>query len=193
MTTYAQLQTDFASSIKRTDLAAQIPGFVALFETRAGRRLRVRQMEAAFTGTINASNQIALPADFRAFKTLYDPARPGCTFRPQSFESVTSKARTSGTPTIYSVQGAVATFDGSGSVAGIYFAAIPGLVAAGSNWLSLMAYDAYLFGVLAEAADYSEDPERVSSWAGRSEAVLAEVVSADQRDRFSGPLVSRVR
>jgi len=193
MTTYAQLQTDFATWIKRTDLAAQIPGFVALFEGRAGRRLRVRQMETAFAGTINATNQVALPADFRAFKTLYSASLPVSAFRPQSYESVIARGRTSGAPTIYSVQGAVATFDGSGDVVGIYHAAIPGLVAAGSNWLSVMAYDAYLFGTLAEAADYSEDPERMASWAGRSEAVLAEIVSADQRDRFSGPLVSRVR
>ena len=63
--TYSDLQTAIASWIARQDLAANIPDFIALFESVANRRLRLRQQESAATLT-PSSGVAALPADYLA-------------------------------------------------------------------------------------------------------------------------------
>jgi hypothetical protein len=193
MTTYAQLLTDVPAWINRTDLAAYVPTFVGLFEARVNRRLRVRQMEAAFTGTIDASNQITLPSDWAAFKTLWADGYEHSPFKPQSLEFVVAQNRTSGAPTVYAIDGSNVRFDGAGDVVGVYFQKVPGLVANGSNWLCTAVYDAYLFGVLSEAHVFMLDEQRAAAFYARADDVLTNITDTDKRDRFSGPLVSRVR
>jgi hypothetical protein len=193
VTTYAQLTADLPLWMSRTDLASMLPGFCSLFEARANRFLRTRSQETAFTGTIDASNEIALPADFAAFKTLWQPGYESTPITPQSLESVVAKYATSGTPSLYALSGSNVRFDGSGDVEGVYFASIPALQTASSNWLSVLAYDAYLFGVLAEAKLYLMDEQRAQLYAARSQNALQDVADTDQRDRFNGPLVARKR
>ena len=193
MTTYAQLQADFPLWAKRTDLASMIPGFVTLFEAKVSRKMRTRRQETAFTGTINASNKIALPSDWVAFKTLWPTNYENSPCLVQSLESVVATARTDGPPTKYAIDGTNVRFNGSGDIEGVYYAAVPGLVANATNWLSVAAYDAYLFGVLSEASLYELDEQRASVYLARSDAALQEVVRTDTRDRFSGQLETRVR
>lgn len=191
MTTYAQLQSDFPLWLKRSDINDQLPGFVALFESRLSRRLRVRKMETAFSGTIDSANKIALPSNWLAFKALWKTGAQRSTFKPQTLETVVSREKFSGTPAMYAIDGGSVCFDGSGDVSGVYYAAIPGLVANGANWLSVAAYDAYLFGVLSEAHLYSLSPQEAAVAGARSEAVLAEIDLTDKRDRFSGLITAR--
>ena len=193
MTTYAQLLTDVPAWINRSDLSAYIPTFVSLFEARVNRRLRVRQMEASFTGTIDANNLIALPSDWMAFKALWVDGYEGVPLKPQSLESVVSQQATSGAPYFYAIDGDSVRFDGSGDVTGVYYQSVPGLVAAGSNWLCTAAYDAYLFGVASEAHLYLLDEARAAAFYARADDVLNNITETDRRDRFQGPLVARVR
>jgi hypothetical protein len=180
--------------MKRGDLLAQLPGFVRLFEAKAARKLRTSKQEAPFSGTINTLGQINLPADFVAFKSLWLPGRNNAPLKAQALEYVLSATVAGKTPTVHCVLQSVVQFDGnSGTVQGIYFQALPSLFTAGSNWLSVLAYDAYLFGALAEAELYTENAEKAAIYTARSDAALMDVMGADQRDRFSGPLVARAR
>ena len=192
MTTYAQLLIDIPLWTDRTDVAAKVPSYVALFEAWASRTLRVRQMETAFTGTINASNEIALPSDFVAFKSLWISGQEGAPIRPQSLDAVVARDRTSGDPTIYAVKNGAVRFDGSGDVVGVYYADIPAIETAGSNWLSVLAYDAYLFGTLGEAQMQLGDGQAQASLQ-RAAAVISSLQGNDQRDKFTGPLVAQKR
>lgn len=192
MTAYAQLLIDLPLWTDRTDLAAKIPSYVALFEAWAKRTLRVRQMEAAFTGTIDASNEIALPTDFLAFKSLWISGYEDSPMNPQSLESVLATGRTSGNPAFYAVGGSAVKFDGSGSVVGVYYQDLSAIETAGDNWLSTLAYDAYLFGALGEAQLQLGDPQAQSSLQ-RAAAVIGSIQGNDQRDKFSGPLIARKR
>lgn len=185
---YATLQDDFPKWVHRTDLAALLPSFVALFEARVGRRLRVRQMEKAFTGTITA-NKIALPSDWLAFRVLTN--QRGGTIRPQTLDVLMDLADQQGTPTLYAIDGGHVRFNGGGTVTGTYYGAIPSLVTSGSNWLSTAAYDAYLFGTVSEAHLYAEYNEGAATMLARAEAALADVLATDNRDRFGGRLVAR--
>jgi hypothetical protein len=186
MTTYTQLLADVQDWSARTDVAVKVPTMVGLFETRVNRLLRTRQMEASFAGTI-ANNVVPLPAGWLEFKRIWPSSNDKFTLHPQVLEAVI--LRTEGSPTHYATDGANVRFNGNGDVAGVYFQAIPGLVANETNWLSTAAYDAYLFGVLAEIADYMKDDAAMAKYFARSNAVLDDVAGANVR--LYGPLVSR--
>jgi len=193
VTTWTQLQADVIALSNRTDIADKITRFVGIFEDRLRRNLRVSQMEAAFTGTINASNEIAKPAGFLAFRSVWPSGWQSAQMTPQSLESVLARNRLSGTPTMYAVQGDSFKFDGTGDVLGVYYQGIPGIEANASNWLSVYAYDAYLFGTLSEAWDYIGDDAQAQKYLQRSAVVIDSIAAADQRDRHHGPLVARKR
>ena len=67
--TYSDLQTAVANWLARSDLAANIPDFIAIFEAVANRRLRVRQQESAATLT-PSSGVASLPADYLAWRRV---------------------------------------------------------------------------------------------------------------------------
>ena len=96
---------------------------------------------------------------------------------------------TQGVPTLYALDGSNVRFNGSGSITGTYYQKIPSLYADGWNWLSVAAYDAYLFGVLAEVEGYLKDDAEMQKHYARANAVLESFKSADKR--LSGPLVAR--
>lgn len=192
MSTYAQLQADFSGWAKRSDLDAQISTFVALFEAKAGRKLRTRLMESSFSGTI-AAGLIALPADFSAFKALWPANYEDSPLMARTLETVVSQDRDSGIPSMYAVDGANVRFDGSGDVSGVYYAKIPSLSANGTNWLCTAAYDAYLFGALAEGSLYALDPQLAQVYAARSDMILNEIMRDDQRQKFNGPIAVRAK
>jgi hypothetical protein len=185
MTTYTQLLADVQSWSARTDIAAQVPTMVGLFEARVNRLLRMRQMEASFAGTI-ASGVVALPSDWLEFKRIWPDAYPTATLYPQTLEVVREK--TEGTPTHYATDGSNVRFNGTGSVTGFYYKGVPGLVASETNWLCTLAYDAYLFGTLAEVADYMKDDAAMTKYFARSNAILDSVAGTDVR--LYGPLVA---
>lgn len=186
MTTYTQLVSDVAAWTVRTDLADKIPGFTALFESRANRYLRVRKMEAAFTGTI-ASNTINLPADFLEFKRLHVDGYEWRELLPQTLEAV--MLNTEGVPTLYALDGAKVRFNGAGDISGTYYQSIPSLQTNEYNWLSVAGYDCYLFGVLAEAENYLMNDIAMQKHWERSKACMDQLMGADKR--LHGPLVAR--
>ena len=185
MSTYTTLVADVAKWAARTDLDALMPTFCALFESRVNRELRVRLMEASFTGTI-ASNVVALPSDWLEFKRLWPTSFIDCDIKPQTLEVV--RQRLEGVPFYFATDGTNVRFNGSGDVAGTYYQAIPALATAvsGTNWLCTTSYDAYLFGVLAEVADYLMDDAQLAKHQAKSSAILDAIRAADVR--LSGPL-----
>lgn len=157
-----------------------------LFESRVNRKLRVRQMEAAFSGTI-ADNVIALPAGFLEIKRLAPAGFPETTLYPQSLEYV--RRETEGIPYAYALDGSSVRFNGTGEIVGTYYQGIPSIVTDGHNWLSALAYDAYLWGVLSEVYGYQRDNEEQQKALARSQSILDSVDGADKR--YTGPLTAR--
>lgn len=150
-------------------------------------------MEESITGTIDASNEIAQPSDWLAMKTIWADGYEGAPLTSQSLESVIGMNSTSGPPTVYAVKSGALRFDGSGDVTGVYFKKIPALQTSSTNWLSAIAYDAYLFQVLAEASLWSMDEKQAAIYGARAEAAIQQVQDNDMRDRFSGALAARKR
>jgi hypothetical protein len=193
VTTWAQLRADVVALTNRTDIDDKISRFVAIFEDRLRRNLRVSQMEQSFSGTIDGSNEIAKPAGWLAFRAVWPGAYPAQQLLAQSLDSVVSKDKASGVPTMYAVKADAFLFDGSGDVSGVYYQDIPGIEANGSNWLSVSAFDAYIFGTLSEAWDYVGNDAQAQRYLQRSATVIDSIAASDQRDRHNGPLAARKR
>jgi hypothetical protein len=193
MTTLTQLTQDVAAWSNRSDLTDYIPTFISLFESRVNRTLRVRAQETAFSGTI-ASNLIALPADFAAFKALWQEGYEYQPLVPVSLEVLIATNKTTDVPVHWAIDRTNVRFDGVGDITGVYYATLPAITAdSQTNWMLTSHYDAYLFGVLSEAFDYLMDDPRSARYAARSQSVLNAIQSADNKDKYGGQLTVKVR
>jgi hypothetical protein len=186
ISTYSELKSAIASWMHRSDLTSVVADFITLSESRFNRKLRTRQQETAFGPTTPTAYEIAIPSDFAAVRKLWRTSdkweliqRPidTLTFLQEGGES-------SG----FAITDAF-VFDGTSEVGGIYYAKVTALSdSATTNWLLTAYPDLYLWASLAEACFYSKDLEKAAMWTERSEALIREVNSTSQRDKFSGPL-----
>lgn len=184
--TYSELLTRVASWIHRTDLSAEIPGFVELAEEEINRTLRVRQMETVLAATAISGNLITPAADVVDVKELWISGQANNEIKPQSLKTVVAE-NTHGLPTLYAWEGLDLRFNGAGSVEGVLYERVPALVDAGSNWLSVNAPSVYLFGALKYAKMFVGDDHTADE--ARFMQAMNDVGGNDQR-RF-GSLVSR--
>jgi len=187
----ASLIADVEKWTKRADLESMVDDFIQLFENKAARKLRVRASEAAFSGTTTTDNKIILPTDFNGIKSLWHTTYPECALKSAPLAVVLS-LDTGTVPTMYAVDGDSIRFNGSGDIAGVYYAGLPSLVDYYTNWLSVNHYDAYLFGVLTEAFLYIMDDTRAQMYSARADAVLSEIVRVDQKLNYGPPVQIRV-
>lgn len=204
--TYTGLQASVSDYIARSDLAAVVPDFITLAEAKFNRQLRCIQQEKRSSTTVNMSSAepefITLPTDFQ-------------TMRRVRLSSVTGKPRlefmtganadeyrqqvgdVAGQPGYFTVFGneieLIRSPDQAYTLEMIYRANIPplGLVNS-SNWLLVLAPDAYLYGALMEAAPYLKDDSRIQIWSAGLSSVVDELNKLSQAQAYgSGPLVMR--
>lgn len=193
MTTYAQLVSDVAAYLHRSDLSTMTSRFCAIAEVKLNRELRLRQQETAVAmTTIDANKEIALPTDFAETKVLWADGYEETPLVARPLDAVIA-LETEGRPGAFAVTSAAWRFDGAGDVLGVYFALIPGLEASSTNWLSAMAYDVYLYGALEEAYRYVMNDAQADRYGARFAAGIDRLTTADQAARLSGPLVQVVR
>jgi hypothetical protein len=189
--TYTELLTAITLYSKRTDLAAMLPTFIELAETRLNRFLRVREMEGSVGGTISPVNELALPADFGSMKAIWAVGYERSRLQPQTLETVIGTGRISGVPMLYAVTSSALRLDGTGDVLGVYFKRLPALATNGSNWLSTAHPDAYLFTALSELHAYVQDATQTAFYDAKAREVMDAIQKNDMRDRFSGQLTAK--
>lgn len=188
--TYTGLQASVAAFLDRTDLTAVIPDFIAMAEAQITRRLMkdgpVREMMAQVPITISAEFT-DVPADFAGARALYlAPNYRRMDFaQPENIvERKTLYPSASGDPLVFSVVGgqlqmwpwSAGTFSGQLT----YWQRIPALATAVTNWLLSAHPDAYLYGACLKSAPYIKDDSRISVWGAAFEAILSDIVAADQ-------------
>ena len=160
--TFAELKSQIALYMNRTDLTTQIPQFIALAEFVLARELNLREMETSVTGTATAS-YITLPADFGNVSRLTTTvggternvdyiARPDLDYVGQGryYSQENNKLR---------------LFPYSATQAyKLYYIVnhAPLSDTATTNWLSIYAPDLYLYASCLEAAKYIRDDQQVS-------------------------------
>lgn len=161
--TYADLKTAVASWLHRSDLTTQIADFVALCEANIRRDLRCRAMEQSATGTLLATT-LAIPTGFLEVRRVMlanivqDYVEPG--LWNEMREETNDRYTVLGTNFVFQSSTAAYQID--------YYKQFDSLSASGdTNWLLTNHPDVYLFGTLAEAAMYTDDPERMAKWRSR--------------------------
>lgn len=188
MTTYATLKAQIADFLNRTDLESSIPGFISLCETQTERQLRVRQMLATATITVDGELEV-LPADFLETRSLVLNTNP---VRPLQFRTIDSMAMFKaanpqmGRPTDFTVIGNNFQFlpapDSAYTATLTYYQTIPRLSeSVASNWLLQKAPDIYLYGALINSAPYLKEDTRIQTWATYYQGAIDALSTEDDR------------
>lgn len=185
---YTTLQSTIADWLHRSDLTAQIPGFIEFAEERINRALRVRQMETDLAATTITNNTITPAADIVDVKLLWPSGFPNCEIKPQNLATVMA-SDTLATATLYAWRGMNLRFNGSGDVEGVLYRKVPSIAVAGTTWLGDDYPSLYLYGALVQAALFTKDDP--SGWQALFDQTVAEINGNDQR-RF-GSLTARAR
>jgi hypothetical protein len=187
--TYSELQSALASWSVRDDLTAQIPNFIALFEARINRTLRVRQMETIAT-LVPASGVATVPADYLEWKsltylgTVYNDLQ---FVNPSVFTEMYPDNPTD-IPTIWTLVGdsiKLMPIDTANTNLRLqYYAKIAALsVSNTTNWLLTNYPDVYLFGSMVELSAYVMEPDGAQMWKARADEVMTEILRLDSFQR----------
>ena len=201
LSTYAGLQSSIAGWLHRTDLAANIPDFIALAEARIARDLRLRgQMLSVSLACTPGMREVTLPADHLESQNVSLTAG-GLTRNLTYITNETEDVRmpfglSAGIPAYFAVTGGnmvlSPTPDSAYAAKLDYYARISPLSVTPSNFLLTASPGIYLFGALAEAAPWMMTDERVGLWESKYRAEVDALQSADDRGARGGSAL-RVR
>src|SRR5215467_7303089 len=178
---FSDLQSAIGNWLARSDLGANIPDFITIFE--------------AVANLTPMSGVAALPDDYLAWRRV---TWTGATSREleyvhPSYLHALYPTAPAGLPRLFTVEGGtltVAPRDDS-ALAFAYFRKIPALSNANpANWLLAVYPDLYLFGALAEAQGFIKDADSLALWAGRRNELFDEIERLDAKTR--GPAGIRV-
>jgi hypothetical protein len=212
-----QTVSDLTSAVQdwlfdRADLAARVPDFITMFEAKANRSLKCRQMEVRAVATIDPTIDLTpdfvdLPSDFQTMRRVRmlngaSPKQYRLRFvTGAQIDDFREKNPDPGQPVWFSILSdemevwpVPAT---SFQLEMVYRAYIPALSSIDAsnrvvttNWLLALAPDAYLYGALMEAAPYLHDDDRIQVWSsGVTAAIQALNDLSDDALFNAGPLV----
>jgi hypothetical protein len=208
LASYTDLLAQVAGWIGRSDLTANIPDFVTLFEAIANRRLRVRQMEAVLSFTTNGG-RAPLPADYLAWRrmTWAGNTSVDMKYRTPSGLRIMFPTFAAGIPSTFTIEPTTIitadeddvtvddddivstwqivtadTDDSDSAFAFHYYRKIP-VLSGGLNWLMNEHPDAYLYGVLTEAYGFQKDIQNMALWAARRDEIFADIMKLDTKTR----------
>lgn len=183
---YADLQTNIADWLARSDLTANIPDFITLFEAAAARRLQVRPMETSASLTFT-NGSAPLPADYLATRSLNLSGYGELTYRHPAYLRESYPDSAAGIPNEYTIEGGsikVLPTDDSGAFTLYYFAKNEA-VSGSLNWLFTEHPDCYLAGSLCEAYLFCKDWDSAALWKARRDEIFGEIERQSFRNAAS--------
>ena len=192
---YSTLKTSIANYLHRADLTDMIPEFIADAENRIYNDLRIRAMEAAYSGTTAST---ALPAGFLEWIFLYvdDTSEQKLTRRDAEWIYTRYPDRTGGgRPVFFAREGDALIFgpapDSTYTLKGRYYKKLAALSdSSTTNWLITDAPELLRFAALAESATYVQDDARVGLWESKYQTVKQRIEKSERRESRSGSLLS---
>lgn len=190
---YAELKAavaQFAAMSAQSDYLGAVPDFIALAEANIRRDVRALDMLKTQAGSLSVG-AIDLPDRFLAVRSLrVDPHGVLDFVAPDAFYWMD---RTPASPAAYTINGDQIEVAGGGSDAYVltFWQGYAPLTAnADTNWLLTNAPDVYLFGALANGADFMKDDASLTKYASRYKMAV-EAVNAQARAQMIG--AGRVR
>ena len=195
--TYAQLQTEIANWLDRTDLTSQIPTFIELAEASFNRTIRAPDMITKNDSYSISGQYNTLPSDTLEIIRIVVDVQPVIVLEyltPQDLSELRGELTGTGKPYYFTLVGGSSnqlevlrspaqTYTSSI----IYYTRIPALTdSATTNWLLTANPDIYLFGALVEAEPYLKNDERMPLWTNRLDKALTTLRLQGERELHSG-------
>lgn len=187
--TFTDLKAAVATWMKRTDLTAKIPDYIALAEKKIVKIAKLRPLETntPLVGT-PSSDVIALPADFEQAIALWDTTTNPRTKLGQALPQSLPVDTTPGAPEYWAVDGTNVRFerplDAAYTYALRYAPKFSLSVSNPTNYVLTEYPDVYLYGALVEGFNDIFADDRAAMWQQRFRAALEVMSTAEgQRNR----------
>jgi hypothetical protein len=182
---YSDLQIKVQQFLKRNDLSALIPDFIAIAENHFDRNIYTRARRSSFSIT-PSTTQVSLPSDWgRVIRAYYNGKT--LEYFPNDFESGYANGEATRIGYGYQIEGDTLSLSTPqlGQVLRVdYYTIIEPLSDTNpSNWLLEDAADIYLYGTLHEAAVYVRDDARMALWMQKRDAAIQELIDDDKLSR----------
>lgn len=198
ITSNATLLTAIASWLKRDDLTASIPDFIALFE--AGMNRKMINMNPPHYGLLNTQTGtltndgsapflVALPSGYKGTQRFQ--IQIAGDYRSLIYKTPQQMAQYSvgDIPRYYTINGTnieiAATPSSNYAYRWEYFAPLTSITA-GSNWMIANAPDAYLYGALSHSAPFLKNDIRLVTWATMNQEIWDDLELNNTRYHQSG-------
>jgi hypothetical protein len=196
LSTYAELKTTIANWLNRSDLTSEISDdFIVLTEADLNAKLRIRQMHAQTTITIDAETE-TVPTGFlqvRDFYILSNGQKFPMTFISPAQMDAVKASSTTGVPSSYTILGSTFRFaprpDSTYSGILNYYKKFDPLTSSNTTNYILADHPAvYLYGSLFHAANFlgGFDPNQVQQWSQMYQTALERIELNDREDAYSG-------
>lgn len=189
LSTYSDLQTAVGEWLAKSNLSTRAPDFIRLAEAHLNRVVRIRQNMTTTSLTLTqGSASVSLPTGFLEEIELnyadeqYELNR--APFDKIDFENTSDSV--SFRPAWYAITSDSIIFeteaDQTYALTLRYYRAWD-IATDTTNWLLTNAPDAYLFGSLAEAADYQRDYQAYAKYIARRDAAIQSILNTDARNK----------
>jgi len=191
ITSYSELQSAIGNWLDHSLFSARYAEFIALFESTANRRLRVKEMEALSTLTPAADGTVSLPSDFLAYRrcTWTGSARNELRYVQPAYFQAAFPTRPSDVPRFFTIESLTLKVMplNATPVELEYLQKIPTLNTSNTtNWLLTAHPDVYLFGSLVEAEMFGVNDDRMPLWKARRDEIFDDITTLSKQTR-SGP------
>lgn len=196
LTNYTDLQASLTNWLKRDDLTANIPDFIALAEAQMTRDFinmnpPPRAMETTATGTLSG-NTIALPTGYLGTKRFQIQINGRYYQLTYKTSEQMANYSVSGRPSYYCGMGDNLEIapppDSSYAYSWVYYKKPDSLAIAvnGVNWVLSNNPDLYLYASLLQSAPFLKNDNRLVMWAGIYKELISSFEMANRKDRQSG-------
>lgn len=189
--TYTDLKAAVADWLNRDDVSdARLGDFVAMAENRIFKQLRIKELEAAASLTIDSQGRATFPADHLEPKDVLWADKP---LARVSLTQYYSQSPVQGTPVCFSREGNYIKFWPTPVEAAtdgrlIYYARPTDLSSnQSSNAIFALAPELYLFGALIAGGTYLGMPQdRISLWSASFDEALNSLIKQSRQSDVSG-------
>ena len=190
--TYANLQTEIADWLNRSDFTSVIPTFIDLAESDLNENVRHPRMHERSYNDVS-TEFVVLPDDFLEMESIHILQNSiRYTLNHLGLEQMNIENQgASGQPGFFTIVGnqirLYPTPDTTYRVEMIYYEQIPALSDTNTtNWLLTWKPHAYLYGALYHAAIYMRDPQGKADWGEKFIATLRLIKRDARRHKFGG-------
>ena len=200
--TYAELKTNIANFLNRSDLTSQLDFFIDATEAEFNRRLRVKDMIKRATATAD-SQYLSLPTNWLEAINVQIDSNEFTPLFQQSIESLDVYRKSinniGNQPVYYALVDntieLAPTPDTSYTLQLTYYGTIDALSDSNTtNFISTGYPDAYLYGALKHASIYLMEDDRVALFTQQFEKALEEMRLEQEKAEFGkGSLIQRRR